>query len=132
MLAFADDGRIGRWTDGRQVEEVTAPTLPGSLSMSRGPQSDLGDGPSGAAFAGLGAMIGYSRDDRNRTTRENYLLDLSPGTFGVPLRITGLLRGTRRQCVPGSRRRPPRDGEHRPAAHVRLVGKPDNRDTRPG
>ena len=54
VIAFSDDGRIGRWTDGRQVAEVTAPSTPGSLTMSRPRQADLDDGPSGAAFAGLG------------------------------------------------------------------------------
>jgi hypothetical protein len=88
VLAFSDDGRIGRWTDGRQVEEVTAPSIAGSLSMSRGQQADLGDGPSGAAFAGLGAMIGYSRATGD--TSEIYLLDVGPGSLGVPLRISGL------------------------------------------
>ncbi len=88
VLAFSDDGRIGRWTDGRRVEEVTAPSIAGSLSMSRGQQADLGDGPSGAAFAGLGAMIGYSRATGD--TSEIYLLDVDPGSLDVPLRISGL------------------------------------------
>lgn len=89
VLAFSDDGRIGRWTDGRQVEETTAPTNTGSLTISRGQQSDLDDGPPGAAFAGLGALLGYNRI--TGSTEENYLLDLNSGQLGVPLRISGLL-----------------------------------------
>ncbi|MEM8745228.1 MAG: BTAD domain-containing putative transcriptional regulator [Actinomycetota bacterium] len=83
LIAFADDGRVTRWVDGRIVDEVSLPSDPSNTRVSRGFQPDLDDGPPGAAFAGVGAMIGY--DTRTGQTREYYRLDLGEGRLDTPL-----------------------------------------------